>query len=91
MISKRQFADAYNQANKAATGREAPASEITEAYEVHTGFAADMKAPNAVPVFRTQVKDGKLDWDIDLNRDGKLEPTRGYFNPKGDGSAQPTL
>lgn len=93
MISRQQFAVAFNQANVAATGRKARSTEITEAYKLHTGFAADMDAPNAVPVFSTKVNkaDGKLDWDIALNLDGKLKPTRGYFDPKLNGSANLTL
>ena len=93
MISRQQFAVAFNKANVAATGRKARSTEIAEAYKLHTGFAADMGAQNAVPVFSTKVspKDGKLDWDISLNLDGKLKPTRGYFDSKLDGSVSPTL
>lgn len=93
MISRRQFAVDYNKANVAATGRKARSADITEAYELHKGFAADMGAPNAVPVFSTKVsrEDGKLDWDIDLNVDKQLKPTRGYFDPKLTGEANATL
>jgi hypothetical protein len=93
VMSKEQFETAYNQASVAVTGQKASSALITEGYEVLKDFAKFMAAPNAVPIFTGTVseKDGKLDWGIDSNRDGRLSPTRGYFDPKKDGSANLTL
>jgi hypothetical protein len=89
MISRQQFAIAYNKANVAATSRKAPPPVITEGYETLTESAKALNAPNAVAIFRTTIskKDGKLNWDIYPNDAAKLKPTRAYFDPRSDGSA----
>lgn len=89
-ISREQFADAYSKATLAAGGRRAADALITAEYEVLLIVAKSLSAPNVVPVFksvrcirklanRIGLADGKPDWDFDLNRDGHLKPTRGYF------------
>jgi hypothetical protein len=95
VMSRRQFAVAYNKASVAVTGNKASPALITQGYEALSYLANLVESPKAVPVFTGTLSkhEGilKLDWDIEANRDGKLNPARGYYDPKKDGSARLAL
>jgi hypothetical protein len=93
-ITKEKFTDAYNIASQQVTGHEASASTIDDAYKRLLENGERAHAPDAVPVFTGKVSPrdaNEPEMMIALNHGRQLDPTRGYYRPRGNPEHTPII